>query len=794
MKTKTHDKAYNTGNSKISAFVRKHTVWTCLASVILLAAMSSGYFFFTDNLRFDQHMNTICGTTAAIVSTMFGLTAASYAFVWGDLRTEMNEHRYRLNVLNRYKDLLWTYFKYTLFLMIVTVFTSLFVMGTAQELTTSELMNVTLTGGRYLAEYANSDFKMISSVVFANLISAVAAIIIMAIMNYLIFKREDLYETIASAILYGVMERYECGQPIKKISGNVEYEKIHNLERLIDRIMKNHECIGEAFAENKRRENQLSMYVSQVLEIYFHVNSDGASDDTDSWNHLNYNKRQSRIDLTQQKARDEYNSLKGSGGHEANNKKKPIEHGFVRVYEDLITYRNNKLIYDNGPDGSALRHSIKRRTLIFLLREENLSGMDLSNISFSGADLQHTNFSDSNLTRVRLKGANCAGADFTRARMPGIYFSDSAQCKICEIALTYLDDNKETWDPYKGRERTCLTEATFTEADVSRAHFDVPGNLVETESFPYIPGKDDDIRPKIEGEMFSLVGTNFDRAKMYSSRLRNINLTNSSLEGAMMFNVILIQCCVKNANFSKALMTNSILSWCNFRNSNLQEAVLSQSILLRSCFHGTRMQNANFTYSNIVACSFEGAYCQKVSFKNMKQELDDINAKLEKENVEVGGADYLSFCFATLTDTDFTKADLKDARFSNAVGTDCMFSETRGKGAVFDDAFFTSSIFNQSRFISSSFKRTILRNSVITAATFKDCEFDYADFSNSLFNTGDSPCFIYGHIKNVRFVDAQGLSVNCFYRVRIENTDFRGTNVKRSDLRKCNRIKNCIFD
>lgn len=45
------------------------------------------------NLRFDQHTTTILSTTAGVVGTMFGLTAASYAFIWGDLRSDSQDGR-----------------------------------------------------------------------------------------------------------------------------------------------------------------------------------------------------------------------------------------------------------------------------------------------------------------------------------------------------------------------------------------------------------------------------------------------------------------------------------------------------------------------------------------------------------------------------------------------------------------------------------------------------------------------------------------------------------------------------
>lgn len=111
--------------------------------------------------------------------------------------------------------------------------------------------------------------------------------------------------------------------------------------------------------------------------------------------------------------------------------------------------------------------------------------MDLSGICFSGADLHFTNFSDSDFTRVRLIGANCEGADFSRARLSGLYFCDMGE-QLCQgqIPISCIDDNKEDWNPYDSHEATILHAATFSGADVSRA-FLAAQAIYWNESFPF---------------------------------------------------------------------------------------------------------------------------------------------------------------------------------------------------------------------------------------------------------------------------------------------------------------------
>lgn len=60
--------------------------------------------------RLDQYASTISGTIIGVVGTMFGLTAASYAFVWGELKSEGESNPRLAQILIAYKSKLWTLF------------------------------------------------------------------------------------------------------------------------------------------------------------------------------------------------------------------------------------------------------------------------------------------------------------------------------------------------------------------------------------------------------------------------------------------------------------------------------------------------------------------------------------------------------------------------------------------------------------------------------------------------------------------------------------------------------------
>ena len=794
------------------------------------------------NVRFDQYASTLLGTTAGVVGTMFGLTAASYAFIWTDLRSDGQANQHLGNVLERYSKKLWRYFVASLALTILVVFSSLIGLALIQNITSSSLFRTIYDNRVLISEYVNKKNCGISIVTFLNLVLSIVAVGCMAKMNWAVFKRDTQYATIAKSILDMIQNKYNMELPYspnKNIS-SIEYEKIHNLEILIERILKNHESIGNAFAESQRREKLLTAIITNELKASYNVGSaadegstaktlDDNIRDKIEWKHLEERKRISRWEQCSENAAQEYKLLENKNKQmrrDENHPQKPCECSFITVYEDLLSYRDNSLVWEEKHkyirvgkrdeqdkildifERRALRYTIKKRLLIFYLRGESFSNMDLTGVSFSGADLRCTNFSDCNLTRIRLKGANCEGADFTRSKMAGMYFDDGnrdEKDEIGEIELSCIDipwkedektgDTKKAWCPYRGKELTCLQDATFKEADISRAYLKAPGELEEKQVFPFGEADKNTWKLMDNHVVFSLTGTNFDYAKMFFSYFKNIDFTNSSLEKAQMYNIGMIQTKAKSANFAAVTLTNSCFAWCDFKNADFSDASLAEAILVRVNFSGANMKNVNFAYSNIVACNFEGASCQNASFKNMVQDLDKIKKLNLKalRGINLNKAEGLRFSYATLTNTDFSGAELSNISFSNAIGQDCIFTKVMGKLIVFDNAVFISSVFNSARFESGSLCNTILQNSVFINAKFINSYFYKTDFSASLFAELKGPCIIGGGMYEVNFSNVKGLTASCFSNICLKKVDFRGTGIQEEDFEKSVRIIECKF-
>jgi len=744
---------------------------------------------------------------------MFGLSAASYAFVCNELRNEEQADPHLKCILDEHRERLWALFVYSLLFMICTVTSSLVCIGLAQYLTAPDLYRLQETEGSLLASYENSRFLSLSNLTFLNLLFTLIALVVMVCFNLNVFRRENKYSKIAKSIMQHAISRYTCPETaieldaVYKISPQEELEKIHRLESLLERVLKNHESANVSYVPERRLEGLLRVILTRKLAVGFRADGGdtgrGKGAQMVTRRFLSEEKLGSYQTECRRQAESDYKHLKDNRDDSA--ERVPRNISFVDVYCDLIRYRDSRLIYERSSksptkgDGRYLRWSIKKRLLIFLLWEESLSNMDLSQVCLSGANLMRTKFTDSDLTGARLLGANCEEADFSGARMSGLYFADNDECEG-QIAISCIDDEKQCWDPYKGKEKTSFHGATFTRADLSRA-FLVAVQATPWESWPaeFPFGKEK--RPR-QAALYSLEDISFDYAKLFSSRFRDLSFDRSSLERAQIFNSIFFRCQARSTNFKGAVLTNSILFWCDFDCINAENAILAESVLLRCNFAGSRLEGASFTEANLIRCSFYGASCRNVSFRGIIQapgKLDDMTkpAFLEQYK-QAPPCDpevlpcQLDFRFSTLSSTDFSEADLSRACFDNVLGSDCVFTKSTGTSIYAKDAFLASSIFNSAIFEKGLFQRTMFRHSIFIQTEFKDCIFEDVDFSQALFECGEAPCFQGGRLIRVKFCGAIGLSAACFENVELVECDFEDTGVEIAELKKtrnCHLIK-----
>lgn len=765
--------------------------------------------FGIEYIRFDQYMSAICTTTAALVGTMFGLSAASYAFVCGEMRTEEKNGAHLRRIVVKHRENLWNWFVWSLILMLCTVATSLLCLGGAQGISAPDLFQLSASGEKgYYAAYMNGRYQYLSVGVLLNLYFTILAIAAMVRLNLLIFRREKRYIKIAKQIMSDAVFRYVEPEEapdeakIRTITPREELEKIHNLERLLKRVLKNHESAEVGIANEGQSGGLLRVVIKQKLEVGFVAqNKEGPKSKDAPWGFVTGEKLDSYWERCYIQASID---CKDADVEDDSKKRTPPECTFAQVYEDLMRYRDGKLMCIDhipedemtGRDGRCLRWSVKRRLLTFLLWEESLDAMDLSRMNLAGANLQHTNFSNSNLSRVNLAGANCEGADFSDARMQGMFFRDNPEECDGEIALSYLDDDKQKWNPYTGRQATCFRGATFAHADVSRA-FLVAGKTTWKPEFPF--------EKEAPTRLYLMEDVSFVSAKLYSSRFRDISFDRASLEQALVFDSVFYRCSVRSVDFQKAVMTNCALFWCDFSGSNGAGAVLARGAIFRCDFSEARLEGASFANANLLHCNFERVSCQNVSFRGvaqdpaLMQQICEKNLPFAKDFQIPPDADglYLNFKFAVLSNTDFSEAHLARACFDQAIGADCIFTQAEGERVSMRDAVLRASVFNETKFIKGCFVRTVFRDSVFVRTQFIGGDFCGADFGGALFNPGTEPCFESVDLCDVSFRGAVGLTASCFHNVTMTGCDLRGTGLKRAVLEATPGVvveSNCLFD
>ncbi len=792
--------------TKESNRLPKAVKWTgslFLINLILIAGYAYLAFNF-NSLPLDQYMSTLCSTLAAIVVTMFGLSAASYAFVCSELRTEEKNKPYLSQVLKQYFEKMWSLFVTSLCLSAAALCVCVICLAFAQKISTENLL--TLNSKNLTVYLYDHQYTWLSIITFASCILSLTSIIVMLFFNYYIFQRQSTYSRIAKEMRAEMINRYSLPETESEIDYSSDSEKnlgkINNLEKLIDRIVKNHEDMGKSYNSEERGNGLIRNLFLRKLNDGF-LSNEKANYEKRSWESIGYSvKRKDQWEVCRCIAKNNKRWFEEKEDHNViTGPKAPNNTCFTTVYDDLICYRDTILVTasDKTSTGAeaavCLRKSIKKRLLTFMMWGESFSNMDLSRMSLSGGDFQNSDFSQCDLTYTRIKGAYCKDADFSEAKMPGMFFVDVDGCEG-EIAVTCIDDSKDSWDPYHGHEATYFTGATFARADVSRACLLAEGACWD-KAFPFIQSR----RAKpYEDTLFSLENTSFDYAKLYSSRLSNLSFDRANLQKALVFNSIWFQCSAEKTGFEGVTMTNSVVICCSFHGSNMNDILFPGSILYRNDFRGALLRNANFSDSNIYRCNFSNSYCQNASFSGMIHDKDTVfksvsDNKLDRQCIQDDLEECcVDFSYATLTNTDFSGAELSHTNFSYAIGTNCIFTNAEGCYTEFSKALLSSSIFNNTHFVQGTFESSVLRDSVFMGCVFDSCELTDTDLSKAIFLPGDESMFKDSKLVRVDFSDTRGLNSSFFDRSSLIGCDFRGSGISKRELSKAGiYYRDCIF-
>jgi uncharacterized protein YjbI with pentapeptide repeats len=200
-----------------------------------------------------------------------------------------------------------------------------------------------------------------------------------------------------------------------------------------------------------------------------------------------------------------------------------------------------------------------------VLRELDLSGMQLEEVDLSRADLRKTNLTGANLNGANLDEANLENAILIRARV-----------KEANLRKANL----------RG---ALLTEANFKNVNL------IGADLTEAKLFS---------TKLSEAKLSNAI---LRKANLMGANLMNANLTEANLQGACLSRTLLKQALFVFAQLQDADLTEADLSKADFRNTDLSRAKLTSAVLNQTNFEKAILKNCNIYRVTLRDLKLQGA-------------------------------------------------------------------------------------------------------------------------------------------------------------------------------------------
>lgn len=351
-------------------------------------------------------------------------------------------------------------------------------------------------------------------------------------------------------------------------------------------------------------------------------------------------------------------------------------------YKEIIDYRNLLLQHEAISDSDIVYMGDKVKSVIGrlfqnYLKNELLTGVNISNITIYHADLEKASFSNSSFQNVKFEQkTNLVNTDFRNSTLNNISFPD-ANCDSVNFSSCKLIDVRFNAD-------MILQRANFSNADLSGL---------------------DNIGPEDkEGDQIKFEHANFSNANLTHQDIYNVCFNFSDFSNTRLIDSKIGKSAQKEdnvtfcyADMEKADLLRCIIERCDFQNANLNNAIFTYANMDNVNFSESRLNNANFAQSEIKKCKFEKSYCTDFSMKG---------------------------------------SILYDCKFTYAIMTSADFSGARLQCIDFNDSVCRNSLWIRTQITDSNFERCVLANSRIVGDSdrkmrLEKCDFSYADLSNS---------------------------------------------------------------
>ncbi len=295
--------------------------------------------------------------------------------------------------------------------------------------------------------------------------------------------------------------------------------------------------------------------------------------------------------------------------------------------------------FDSLPEFDAFPEPLTREDCIERLlnkesfENEDLSGLDLSDLDFSGCTCCNVNFQNTTLNNVKFTGTNLSGSNLARCDLSGIDFQSAilTNAELCEAKLSSADLRE-----------TILDDADFSGAILEKARLG-----------------------KAHGFRTIFVAATLKEAQLIDSCMEEADFEGANLESVNFKNAILKEASVESANGKNINMQAADLTCLHasegpdFTNGSFQRvqaagSIWEDAILERADFSGAQLTDADFTNTTLTQARFTCA--------------DLTMARFEKANLTETHMTYVnlfqgSLEKTTLIRTDFRGSNLYEVEF-----------------------------------------------------------------------------------------------------------------------------------
>lgn len=368
-----------------------------------------------------------------------------------------------------------------------------------------------------------------------------------------------------------------------------------------------------------------------------------------------------------------------------------------------------------------------------IIYDEDLSGLNLNNITFLNTKFINVSFINTNMGKNLLENIEFKKCDLTNANLRNA-LAENITFRKCTLNNTNLTNANLHHTKFYDMK---FEKANFNEAELTYAFFEncICEDLkcIET-SFQYaklinctFKNCDFDKASLAYSKLKGVTGENLKCIKMYCPSLRvdecKFSNTNFKLS-------IIADGDIRNSNFNNVCFKSDILP--KYINSEYNKSKPSNTALENTLFEDilfvdTNFENANCSNNTMHNCNFISCNCKNTNFQNSKMD----NVCFNKSDLENANFMNNKITELTLEKTITDNIDFTDISLNSKEDLNTDFQFTTGSNTRFETADITNANFEYSKLKATNFKNTNLTGIKLGSKHFEQI-WDKDDISETI--------------------------------------------------------------